>query len=145
MSTQVSKKLPDLDEAQTIQLIKEYTAKLLTLHERADRLWLEREVQQQPFAKKAQWKDVDNCITFLDLWKNMRPAARRLAQYVSQTIEHGRIDEITDLELRLRLPEYEHHYRFLEDKVKALSNYLQSTQASYPEKMNEIRQVLILS
>ena len=142
MSLQATKKLSDLDETQTIALLREYTAKLIALHERVDQLSY-GQVEQKIGAAKLKLKDIDDCIAFLDLWKTMRPAARKLAQYVSQTIEHGRIDEITDLELRLRLPEYEHYFRFLDEKVKALSKYLQGALHSVPvARIAEVQRAL---
>ena len=146
MSAQASKKLPDLVEDQVNDLLREYTTKLVTLRERADALAQELAAHKPGGlgGAKPKWNQIDSSIQLLDLWKMMRPAALRLARYVSQTIEHGRIDEVTDLELRLRLPEYEHHLRFLDDRVRYISTFLGSIQHLYAERSNEIAQAIFL-
>ena len=111
MSTGASKKLPDLNEDAAKELLKEYTEKLLDLRERARKLAQALEQARKPLAGLAVRK-IDGTIEdgLFDLWKMLKPPAKRLAQYVSQTIEHGRIDPLTDIELRLRLAEYEHQF-----------------------------------
>jgi hypothetical protein len=147
MSAGMSKKTPDLDEDQANELMKEYTAKLVALRERADDLlqqWQDpKKMPLMPLAKPSV-KLVDNGIQLLDLWKTMRPAALLLAQYVSQTIEHAKVDQITELELRLRLPEFEHNLRFLDEKIRAISKNFQAAIGSFPERISEIQRAIFI-
>jgi len=119
-ATPKNKKTSELHEQPTNELLKEYTEKLAALSEKAELLVKATEGQPKQPVSKPSWILEERTMQFVDLWKNLRPPARKLAQYVSSTIEHTRIDQLTQIELRLRLAEFENHMRFLEHMTESL-------------------------
>ena len=77
-----------------IPLLKEYGEKLKDI------------VERNQNGKKGS-ADQDDLATMM---KRLGPPAKLLAQQVSQLIEHAPLDEMTRIELMLRLAEYEHAY-----------------------------------
>ena len=77
-----------------IPLLKEYGEKLRVIAVRAQN------------GKKGSAEQAD----LATMMKRLGPPAKQLAQQVSQLIEHAHLDEMTRVELMLRLAEYEHAY-----------------------------------
>jgi hypothetical protein len=90
--------------AQTaIPLLKEYSKKLDDISEKAHAL---RETRSK--SPDADHKLMETDVKFLGLLFNrLKPPASNLARHVSQLVEHGNLDDLTRLELILRLAEFE--------------------------------------
>lgn len=123
MSIGTSKMTVDyLNEDTAKGLLKEYSEKLAMHYERAQKVLLQLQ-QRKSGLRVSDWLQGSDA-QFLDLWKSLRPPAVKLAQYASGTIEHARIDQATELELRLRLAEFEHYLLNLDsmaEKIKELT------------------------
>lgn len=111
--TQLATESPLAEQAgAVILLLKEYTEKLHDIIQQAQRL--RRQAQRlrelpprsQSPAEKNRLAVEFNVLQ--QLLNRLRPPMTRLAQHVSPMVEHGKMDEVARLELRLRLAEFEH-------------------------------------
>lgn len=98
--------------ARTIALLKEYREKFESV---SNQLFA---IQEAGTDEKLD-SDKRHILRFkhsslAQLNNSIRPAATQLAREVSQRIEHGDLDELDRVELRLRLAEFEHSLQSLQ-------------------------------
>lgn len=90
----------------SIPLMKEYGKKLDDLR---DQMITRRDQLSSRNASPQLKAEIQVELNRLNkLVDRLAPPAKRLAQHVSQIIEHGKVDDFTRLELSLRLAEFEH-------------------------------------
>lgn len=99
----------------TIPLLIEYTRKLRAMGRRLQAI--RREI---PLSSKADRALAEARFKAeLELYYRIKAAATELARYVSQMIEHSNLDDLTRIELGLRLGEFEQALLSYQDFVKA--------------------------
>ena len=92
-----------------VPLLVEYKDKLMSLHDQLHRASEKR--ASGSIMKMLQGKGQDDeYAQLMSLQKKLEPYARSLAQYVSQMIEHGELDELDRIHLMLRLAEFEYAF-----------------------------------
>jgi hypothetical protein len=82
--------------AAVIPLLKEYTAKLEHFCE-----------EKQDIAKPRSPEDHRKILMLRERFAKLASPLHHLAEHVSQQIEHGKLDDLARLELKLRLAELE--------------------------------------
>lgn len=106
MSKSTSSDLSKPFVAAVVPLLKEYLDKLRSIAEQAQQLRDLVATERLGAEKKRLVQLKYDLLT--QLAQRLRPPATHLAQQVSQRIEHGNLDEVDRVELRLRLAEFEH-------------------------------------
>ena len=105
-----------------IPLLKEYTQKLHSLTQSA-RGTLDQALDEA--ASKAQLRITRQGLADLVRYFNsLFPVLKQLAQAVSQRLEHTEMDDLTRLELRVRLAEFEASLLLAKDTIHAVENTL---------------------
>jgi hypothetical protein len=94
------------DAERAIKLLKEYTEKLDSINKRVRHIWMLSDDKYGEDAEKARVLRARH-QELLDYVTRLRPAATALIQRSSGLAQHARMDEMTRLELRLRLAEFE--------------------------------------
>ena len=93
----------DSFKSQASQLLSEYREKLTAICTEVKNL--RKEMEEHKANQNTYSQEINGQIQLLH---KLRSPARALAQHISQKIEHGKLDELAKLELRLRLAEFEH-------------------------------------
>ena len=98
-----------------IPLLKEFGDKVKSLGEAADGLHT-KFASNHLFWVGSGNKLLDQRLHLLrEDWKHLKPPIVKLAQHASQQLEHGGLDDVTQLELMLRLAEFESAIRSTEE------------------------------
>src|SRR5437870_9149466 len=105
MSTGAAKK-SELNGEAARDILKEYTAKLRDVYAKAHKA-VEQRKRQKQMQKVDDRVDEDELVKF---WKMFKPPVKRLGQFVSQMVEHSQMDPLTEIELSVRLSEYEYYF-----------------------------------
>lgn len=100
-----------------IPLLKEFTQKLGNIGKEAQELMMQLATRGGFFGHSTDLVALRQRL-LRDSFKQLRPAATQLAQHVSQLVEHGGLEDLTRLELRLRLAEYEATLRSAEELLR---------------------------
>jgi hypothetical protein len=94
-----------LEREAVIPLLKEYTEKLKRISEQAQQL-----IKNKPrglFAGGMPPESRAEHESLKDLLQMLSPPAKQLAEHVSQQIEFGSLDLLENIELKMRLVEFE--------------------------------------
>jgi hypothetical protein len=103
MATRTVKPADD-SSFRNVQIIKEYTEKFRNIGETLRKSYKQIANSQNTPQNDPAHLDV---VSSVHLARQMFPAASQLAQAISQRIEHGSLADIAQLELKLRLSEFE--------------------------------------
>jgi hypothetical protein len=109
---------PLAEEAQmVIPMLKDYEEKLHALSKEAYRIGIsyKESAPQFDIGRLLRRNEFDG---LKQRYSRIRPAAIELARVVSPMVEHGKLDRITLLELRLRLTDFEHALLTTEEDLK---------------------------
>ncbi len=106
MSETVAKPRPDSYGRRAVPLLKEYSQRLQELGRAIRQARNDLEAER---TGTARWNSLQSeFFSLKQLFLRLKPAAVKLAQNVSQHVEHAKMNDLTRLELSLRLAEFEH-------------------------------------